>query len=218
MISEIFNQFVNYLVLVIGKLGYLGIFIGMTIESSFFPFTSEVVLIPAGILIYQGQMSFILVLIASLAGSLVGAFINYFLALYLGRALVENLVVRYGKVVLLNKDKLEKADKYFEKHGDITTFVGRLIPVIRQLISLPAGFSKMNKLKFAVYTALGAGIWSTILIFMGYLFGNNIGIINKNLHLITILVLVICLFIVIFYLLIRRKRKRINNKLNFSMK
>jgi len=218
MISEIFNQFVNYLVLVIGKLGYLGIFIGMTIESSFFPFPSEVVLIPAGILIYQGQMSFILVLIASLAGSLVGAFINYFLALYLGRALVENLVVRYGKVVLLNKDKLEKADKYFEKHGDITTFVGRLIPVIRQLISLPAGFSKMNKLKFAVYTALGAGIWSTILIFMGYLFGNNIGIINKNLHLITILVLVICLFIVIFYLLIRRKRKRINNKLNFSMK
>jgi len=208
MISEIFNQFVNYLVLVIGKLGYLGIFIGMTIESSFFPFPSEVVLIPAGILIYQGQMSFILVLIASLAGSLVGAFINYFLALYLGRALVENLVVRYGKVVLLNKDKLEKADKYFEKHGDITTFVGRLIPVIRQLISLPAGFSKMNKLKFAVYTALGAGIWSTILIFMGYLFGNNIGIINKNLHLITILVLVICLFLIIFYLALKRRKNK----------
>lgn len=208
MISELFNSFTGFLVNSISSLGYIGIFLLMSVESSFIPFPSEVVLIPAGILISQGKMSFILVLTASLAGSLVGAFINYFLALYLGRGLFDKLVVKYGKVVLLNRESLEKADKYFEKHGDITTFVGRLIPVIRQLISLPAGFSKMNKVKFAVYTALGAGIWSTILILMGYLFGNNMDIINKNLHLITILVLVICLFLIIFYLALRRRKNK----------
>ncbi|HLD97999.1 MAG TPA: DedA family protein [Candidatus Nanoarchaeia archaeon] len=208
MLSEIFNSVVGFLVSSIGSLGYLGIFLLMTIESSFIPFPSEVVLIPAGVLVSQGEMSFWLVLIASLSGSLLGAFINYFLALYLGRRLIEHLVVKYGRVVLINKDKLDKADKYFEKHGDITTFVGRLIPVIRQLISLPAGFAKMNIAKFAFYTAIGAGIWSVILILMGYLFGNNIDIINKNLHIISIVVLVICIFIVIFYLLIKRKKTK----------
>ena len=212
MLSTIFNSAVDYLVNTIGSLNCIGIFILMSIESSFIPFPSEVVLIPAGVLISQGKMSFILVLFSSLAGSLVGAFVNYFLALYFGRTIVEKLVVKYGKVVLISKSSLEKADKYFEKHGDITTFVGRLIPIIRQLISLPAGFAKMNILKFTFYTTLGAGIWSAILIFMGYLFGNNMDIINKNLHLITILVLIICLFIVIFYLLIGR-RKRAKEKI-----
>lgn len=211
MISEVFNSGVNFLVSAIGKLGYLGIFILMTIESSFIPFPSEVVLIPAGVLVSQGKMSFLLVLLASLIGSLLGAFINYYLALILGRRIVDKLVVKYGKIVLINKEKLEKVDRYFEIYGDITTFIGRLIPVIRQLISFPAGFAKMNKIKFAFYTALGAGIWSLILIYLGYLFGDNIDLINKNLNLITIIVLLICLFIIIFYLEIKR-RKRFSGK------
>lgn len=208
MFSELFNSGVNLLVNSIGKLGYLGIFLLMTVESSFIPFPSEVILIPAGVLVAQGEMSFILVFLASLLGSILGAFINYFLALYLGRTLIEKLIHKYGKVVLIKKESLEKTDNYFNKHGEITTFLGRLIPVVRQLISIPAGFSKMNKVKFAIYTALGAGIWSVILIYMGYLFGNNIDLINRNLHLITVIVLFICISVIVAYLLIQRRKRK----------
>ncbi|OIO43262.1 DedA family protein [Candidatus Pacearchaeota archaeon CG10_big_fil_rev_8_21_14_0_10_31_9] len=216
MISEIFNSLVNIMVDSIGSLGYLGIYLLMTLESSFIPFPSEVILIPAGVLVSTGEMSFFMVLLASTLGSVSGAFINYFLALYLGRPIVEKLIIKYGRVVLLNKESLDKADVYFQKHGEITNFVGRLIPVIRQVISIPSGFARMNKTRFAFYTALGAGFWSAIVIYMGYLFGNNLDVINKNLHLITILVLIICLFIIIFYLVVRRKKRK-RNRLNFNM-
>jgi membrane protein DedA with SNARE-associated domain len=158
---------------VINKLGYFGIFIGMTIESSFFPFPSEVILIPAGALISQGKMSLGLVFATAIIGSLLGATINYFIALHLGRRAIEKLVSKYGKVIFLSRNELDKTDRYFQKHGQITTFIGRLLPGIRQLISLPAGFSKMNFTKFALFTSLGAGIWSFILILTGWLADRN---------------------------------------------
>ena len=208
MIAEFFSHLIGSLIAVIAKLGYLGIFIGMTIESSFFPFPSEIILIPAGALVAQGQMSFGIVLLAGILGSLVGALINFFLALFLGRALVDFLISRYGKVLFLSKKSLDKADVYFKAHGDITTFVGRLIPGIRQLISLPAGFSKMNLFKFCLFTSLGAGIWTLILIYLGYFFGNNLEFINGNLEVITSLLLLFSLIVIITYFLLNKKKTK----------
>ena len=196
---EFFNQIVEGLLAIIAKFGYLGIFIGMTIESSFFPFPSEIIMIPAGALIAKGEMVFIWVFLAGLLGSLAGALINFFLAFYLGRRTINFLILKYGKFFLLGKKGLERSDIYFKKHGEITTFLGRLIPVVRQLISLPAGFSKMNLFRFCLFTSLGAGIWTFILIYLGYLFGNNSELIKANMNLIFLVISIFLLIILISY-------------------
>ena len=196
---EFFNQIVEGLLAIIAKFGYLGIFIGMTIESSFIPFPSEIIMIPAGALIATGQMTFFWVFFAGLLGSLVGALINFFLAFYLGRKTINFLILKYGKFFLLGIRGLERSDIYFKKHGEITTFLGRLIPVVRQLISLPAGFSKMNLFRFCLFTSLGAGIWTFILIYLGYLFGNNSELIKANMNLIFLVISIFLLIILISY-------------------
>jgi len=207
-LTEIFNMIVESLVGLIGSLDYFGIFILMTIESSFIPFPSEVILIPAGVLIQRGDMVFSLVLLAGTLGSIVGALINYYLAMHLGRRFVKKLISKYGKIFFINDESLEKSEKYFEGHGHITTFVGRLIPVIRQLISIPAGFAKMNLIKFIVYTGIGAGIWTFILIVIGYLFGENLELVENNLKIITLMLMFFALLIILIYLLIKRKKLR----------
>jgi len=160
---------VNGLTEIIFKLGYLGITLLMALESSFVPFPSEVVLPPAGYLAAQGRMNAGLALAAGLAGSLIGALVNYYLAAKLGRPLLH----RYGKYFLIKEKSLDRAEDFFRRHGEISMFIGRLIPVIRQLISLPAGFARMRVGLFVFYTALGAGIWCTILTYIGWYVGRN---------------------------------------------
>jgi len=203
MIGNLFSQLIEILLSIIRELGYIGIFLGMTIESSFFPFPSEIILIPAGALIAKGEMFFIPVFLAGLLGSLAGALINYFLAMYLGRTTIDLLVSKYGKILFISRKTLQKSDIYFDKHGEITTFIGRLIMGIRQLISIPAGFSRMNLFKFCLYTCLGAGLWALILIAIGFFFGSNIDPFLK---------IIVSLFLVLFssiigvsYLCIKRK-------------
>ena len=209
---EFFSQIVDGLLAIIANFGYLGIFIGMTIESSFFPFPSEIIMIPAGALIATGQMTFFWVFFAGLLGSLAGALINFFLAFFLGRRTINFLILKYGKFFLLGKKGLERSDNYFKNHGAITTFVGRFIPVVRQLISLPAGFSKMNLFKFCLFTSLGAGIWVAILIYLGYIFGNNLELIKTNMNLILLIILLLSAIIVIIYLIGHRKNRFESNK------
>jgi membrane protein DedA with SNARE-associated domain len=149
--------------------GYLGIFVMMTIESSFVPFPSEIAMIPAGYLAAKGQMSAAGALLAGIAGSLAGAYVNYVLSITLGRA----VLLRIGRFVLLGASQLEASERYFARHGEITTFVGRLIPGIRQLISIPAGVARMRLDRFTLYTGLGAGIWCAILVGIGFWAGEN---------------------------------------------
>jgi membrane protein DedA with SNARE-associated domain len=205
-----FDSIVQFLVNFASSLGYWGILLLMTIESSFIPFPSEVVLLPAGLLIAQGKMSFMAALFFATLGSLLGALFNYYLAKHLGRKLTDKLVARYGKFFLLTEAHLIKAENYFKEHGSITTFIGRLIPVIRQLISLPAGFAKMNMTKFCIYTSLGAGIWSFILLYLGYLFGKNLELIKTNLGIITILALLVCAIIALVYILFKVHKNKNN--------
>lgn len=206
MILGIFYGIIEFFLSIIEKLGYFGIFIGMTLESSFIPFPSEAILIPAGALIAKGNMSFAPVFIAGLFGSLFGALVNFFLALYLGRTTIDLLISKYGKIFFINKNKLKKSDNYFRRHGEVTTFIGRLIPVIRQLISLPAGFSKMSLFKFCLFTSLGAGFWTLILIYVGYLFGNNAIWVNQNKNLLTMSTLLFSSIILIMYFLLNKKK------------
>jgi membrane protein DedA with SNARE-associated domain len=165
--------------------GYLGIFIMMAIESSFIPFPSEIVLIPAGYLASKGEMSITIIMLVALGGSLIGAFINYYLALSLGR----KILIKYGKYFFIKEATLDKMDEFFLKHGAISTFIGRLIPGIRQLISIPAGIAQMNLVKFSIYTSLGAGIWAFILTMLGYFIGENQDLIDVYLKQITMLIL-----------------------------
>lgn len=208
MIAEFYSSAVEYLLATSSSLGYFGIFLLMAIESSFVPFPSEVVLIPAGVLVQRGEMVFLFVLFFAILGSLVGALVNYYLALYLGRGLVNVLAERYGKFFLIGRSSIEKSEKYFAKNGEVTTFLGRLIPGIRQLISLPAGFAKMRMDKFILFTFLGAGIWSFILIYLGYIFGGNMALIEENLHIVTVVIVVVSLVIVSFYFLRKKSKSR----------
>ena len=152
---------------------YLFVFLFMVLESSFIPFPSEVVVPPAAYLATaQGSTSdmniFLVVLFATL-GALVGALINYFLSLWVGRPIVYSFAnSRVGHACLIDSKKVENAERYFDEHGAASTFIGRLIPAVRQLISIPAGLARMNLVKFCVFTSLGALVWNSILALLGY--------------------------------------------------
>ncbi len=154
--------------------GFLLVFLFMTIESSFIPFPSEVVMIPAGFLAARASLTFgipwldlVVALAAGIAGSLAGAYINYFLALKLGRP----ILYRYGKYFFLKEKVLERSEEIFRDYGEIATFVCRMLPAIRQLISIPAGLSRMDFRRFTFFTVLGAGIWNVILVLAGWYCG-----------------------------------------------
>jgi len=197
------GEIVDWIVQSVGDLGYLGIFVMMFLESSFFPFPSEVAMVPAGYLASQGQMSLVEAWLAGAGGSLFGALFNYFLGHRLGRSFLE----RYGHYLFLKEGTLQKVEHFFEKYGPASTFWGRLVPGIRQYISLPAGIGRMKLASFSIYTILGAGIWCAVLLALGYFVGENEEKIKEYIHLILGVIMVVVAGVVLYYYQKSRKSR-----------
>lgn len=197
-----FDWFVN-------NASYLFVFIFMVIESSFIPFPSEVVVPPAAYLAMQkGDMNIFVVVLVATAGAMVGALINYVLALLIGRPIVYAFAdSRFGHACLIDRAKVEKAEKYFDEHGAASTFFGRLIPAVRQLISIPAGIAKMNIWVFLLFTGLGALVWNAVLAGLGWWLSRHVSLeelymsvekYNSYLTIAGLVILVLCVLYILY--------------------
>ena len=199
-------------------LNYWSIALLMAIESSFIPFPSELVVPPAAYKALQpgSGLNIALIVVAASMGALVGAYINYFLSRWLGRPIVYAFAeCRLGRLLGLSKEKVQRAETYFNDHGNLSTLVGRLIPVIRQLISIPAGLSKMNLGMFTLFTFIGAGVWNTLLAVLGWLAyqAADPSVIVKYSHQLSIgIVVLLAVVVVIVVLRALRRRKAKSNK------
>lgn len=197
---------------------YLFVFVFMVIESSFIPFPSEVVVPPAAYLAAsKDDMNVFAIVGVATAGAIVGALINYYLSLWIGRPLVYKFAnSRFGHACLINEAKVNHAEEYFDKHGAISTFIGRLIPAVRQLISIPAGLSRMNLLTFIVFTGLGALVWNGVLAALGWWLAQQVPLdelfakveeYNTYLSYIGLGIGVICVLFIAYRLLFPQKKK-----------
>ncbi|MCV3388124.1 DedA family protein [Campylobacter sp. IFREMER_LSEM_CL2256] len=197
------GDIIDFLLTLAKDWGYWGIIFLMFVESSFFPFPSEVVMIPAGYLAHQNELNFWLCLLCGTFGALLGALLNYYLCYFLGREVLLKICKYFG----VNEAKFAQFEAFFNKHGEISTFSGRLIPGLRQYISLPAGLAKMNLKKFIFYTSLGAGIWCLILLILGYVLGKNEDLIKEYLHFVIVACIVFVTMIVAIYIYIQKRKK-----------
>lgn len=162
-------EYLQWVITVVHKLGYPGIFLATFLESTFLPVPSEITMIPAGYLIYKGEWHWLPVLALSILGTVAGSLFNYYLALRLGRP----FLMRYKKYFFLNDTKIYKIETFFAKHGEISTLSGRLVPGLRHLISVPAGLARMDVRRFCLFTAIGGGIWMVTLMAVGYFIGGK---------------------------------------------
>ena len=197
------HAFLEWLIDTIGTLGYPGIFFLMFIESTFVPLPSELVIPPAGYLISQNQMSWTGVILSGTAGSLLGALFNYSIAVYLGRP----FILRYGKYFGISQKHFVKGEKFFLNHGNISTFIGRLILGIRHYISFPAGLCRMNLGKFCFYTSAGACIWVIVLAYIGYFVGNNRERIAETARHWSGIIAIVCAVVVTAYIIWHRRKE-----------
>ena len=204
----------NWITTLLGNLNYSTIFFLMLLESTVVPVPSELVVAPAAYHAAGGHLNAILVVIFATLGADVGASINYLVALYVGRPVIYRFAnSKWGKMCLLNQEKVEKSERYFDNHGVVATLTGRLIPGIRHLISLPAGLARMNYWKFLLYTTIGAGVWHTILAAMGWYLHAVVpedeleATIERYNHYI-VLAIVAIVVLAIAYFVIRKKTKK----------
>ncbi|MBK8806472.1 MAG: DedA family protein [Bacteroidales bacterium] len=192
-----------------GHINYLTVFLLMVIESSFIPFPSEVVIPPAAFKAAQGELNIYLVVLFGTLGAIVGALFNYFFALYLGRKIVYKLAnTKIAHLLLIKEASIEKSEKYFIKHGNSSTLIGRLVPGIRQLISIPAGIAKMKMTNFILYTFIGSAIWNIILCILGYVFYQKQDLLHQYYKYISVALLVLGVLFVVYLIYKGRKIKK----------
>lgn len=173
MIENFLGPIVTFIIHLIGSAGYLGIFVAMTVESALIPLPSEIIMPFSGFLVSAGKLNFWLVVVSGAVGNLAGSLIAYAIGFYLAEHVIENLVKKYGKLILLTKSDYLKAKSALQKWGDIVVFGSRLLPGIRTVISLPAGLAELPLLKFSILTLVGSFIWSAALTYFGLVLGEN---------------------------------------------
>ncbi len=202
------ERFIAGLLQTLLAVGYPGIVALMALESSILPVPSELVMPPAGYLAAKGQMSFPVVLLCGVLGSIIGALANYYGAQLIGRPLIQ----RYGKYVLLSEKNLLRSERFFAEHGEISTLIGRLFPVVRHLVSIPAGLHRMPLPKFILYTGVGAAIWCAILTSIGYFLGQHEAALrSEEIHRYVtwaLLILIPLTLVVIGIYILRRRRPK----------
>ena len=186
---EFIHQINSWLIEIIVKLGYFGIFLGMFLESTLVPIPSEAVMIPAGMAVAKQQLNFILVVFFGVFGNVLGAVFSYYLALWLGKP----ILLKVGRFFWIKPQTITKIEIFFLKYGEISVFVGRLLPGFRHFISIPAGIAKMNITKFLFYTTLGSTIWTTILVIFGYYFSLHQEYLLNNFKIIIVFLIIILL-------------------------
>ena len=201
------ERLVEFLLASLLDFGYAGIVVLMAMESSVLPVPSELVMPPAGYWVAKGEMNAVLVVLCGVVGSIIGALANYAAAHWLGRPLVR----RFGRYVLISERAMERTERFFARHGEFSTFTGRLLPVIRHLISIPAGLVRMPLPKFVTYTGLGAFVWCTILTWIGYVLGKNEAVlrseeVQRHVHRVLVILVPALLIGALVYLWWHRRR------------
>jgi membrane protein DedA with SNARE-associated domain len=198
-ITEILANFFSN---IIYEIGYVGVMVLMAMESMIFPVPSEAVMPFTGFLVYEEKFSWIGVFIFSTLGSIIGSSISYLMGLYGGRA----FILKYGKYFLLEKEHLEITEKFFSKYGEITILISRFIPVVRHLISIPAGMARMNFMKFIIFTTIGASAWNMFLAYVGYILKSNWKEIMKYSKVFD-LIIILAIFLLLVYFLYKQLKK-----------
>ncbi len=200
---QLLDSSINFLAHFIEQVGYLGIFIGMFLESTAFPLPSELIMIPAGIAASSGTMNIYIVITVGVLGNVAGAIFSYYLAALAGRV----VLFKIGKYLFIKAETIIKVEEYFKSHGPISIFIGRLLPGFRHFISLPAGIAKMDIKLFCLYTTLGSAIWTAVLTLLGFEIGENRELIEKYIHIIILCCIALCTILIAGYYVFSRRKK-----------
>ena len=201
----------NYFLHLIKIFGYPGIIAAMFVESTFLPLPSEIIIPPAAYLAAQGKFNIFLLVAFGVLGNILGALFNYFLARTLGRKIIYGLAdSRAAHWLFISREKLERSEKYYLAYGKSATFIGRLVPAVRHLISIPAGLAKMKLMDFILYTILGSLLWDSILAALGYFFGANQTLVQNYYKQISVVLLLVGVGFVV-WIIFRKKRPNISD-------